>query len=404
VRRSSLALALTHLLAGAGLAAGAGCTDLRLADVPSEAGVESGDDAGSGDPDGGLDGAQAGGDAAADAPKGPLMYDDVQKALEAKRFPGPTTAQGSKGYCTPNRFFWRESDGTLHSWAGKTQARIDYGWKVTGTRPYFVPADGYVGVDVLPGYATIDVYRGDQASSLAGSIPYAFNFVSANDGIIRLDQSIGGSDIGGTKVRRWKVGTAATVNEDITAVLSTREPPSSFVNDTLVIPGGVTMPYPFYIVDVMKKTTGSVTFDGAVALQQTEEGAGDLVVAYVRSGTSGAALRIYRNNHDDAASRFELGDDLANRAGYFADAPKLEHKFLTRIATWEKRVLYGSAYGIWSYDLVSGALVPVQLNSGKQTSVPDVLCVMRDAGVLVYRMNGDTLGQVWAVPVSAVVQ
>lgn len=398
MRRSYLlSVVLSSCVVAFTAAAGAGCSDLRLADLPAEGGTP---DPGEGEGEGGStlpngDGA-ASSDAGSDGPKGPLDYDDVQAALQAKRFPGPTTAQGSKGYCTSKYFVWRETDGTIHSWAAKTQARLDYTWKAAGQRSYFVPADSFIAVDVLPAYAQLDVYRTDAANTLVTSIPYANNFVSANDGVIRLDQSIGGTDLGGTKVRRWNASGNTT--EDLTAVLPTREPPSSFVNDVLVIPGGITIPHPLYLVDVVKKTTGSVTFDGGIALQQTEESAaGDLIVSYVRNGSSGAALRVYKKNQNDATSRFELGDELDNRADYFTDAPKLEHKFLTRIATWKQKVLYGSAYGIWSYDLVSGALAPVQLVSGKTAAVPDVMCILKDSNTLVYRMNGDTVGQVWAV-------
>lgn len=262
-----------------------------------------------------------------------------------------------------------------------------------------MPSDGFIAVDVLPAYAQLDVYRADLPNSLAGSIPYSFNFVTASDGVIRLDQKIDNVDIGGTKVRRWNAASGLT--EDLTAVLPTREPPSSFVNDSLVIPGGFTVPYALWLVDVVKKTTSSVTFDGGIALQQTEQGAGGLVISYVRNGAAGAAMRVYKNNQDVASSRFELGDEVANRASYLADGPMLEHKFLTRVATWKQKVLYASAYGIWSYDLVAGSLVPVQLVAAKKTAVPDVMCVVRDADVLVYRMSGDTLGQVWAVPLNS---
>jgi hypothetical protein len=396
--RRSRQVRLFALSTGVALAAAVGvsasaCADLRIADLP---------DSGSDLPDGGWPDAEdgsTGADGPTDAPQGPLDYDDVQAALQSKRSPGPTTAQGSKGYCTTKYFVWRETDGTLHSWAAKTQARIDYGFKAASTRPYFVPADGFIAVDV-PTFAQLDVYRTNATSDLVTSIPYSHNFVSANDGVVRLDQIVDGTDVGGTKVRRWNAAGGAT--EDITAVLPTREQPSSFVNDALVIPGGLTIPYALYIVDVVKKTTGSVTFDGAIALQQTEQAAGGLVVAYVRNGGSGAALRVYKNNQDNPASRFELGDEVANRAAYFKEGPTLEHKFLTRIATWKQKILYASAYGIWSYDLPSGALAPVQLVAGKATAVPDVMCVLSESGTLVYRMSGDTLGQIWAVPLSAV--
>lgn len=399
MRRSILAPAVGLVV----VAAAAACSDLRLADLPADAGVAPGDEGGSLDPEagGGSDGQAK--DAGTDSPSGPKLYADVQAALEAKRFPGPVTAQGSKGYCTGKSFVWRESDGTLHSWAGKTQVKIDYAFKAQGTRPYFVPSDSFIAVDVLPGYTGIDVFRTDMANTAVTSLAYAFNFVSANDGIIRLDQVVNGTDVGGTKVRRWNSTTTAT--EEITMVLPTREPPSSFVNDMLVIPGGVIIPYSLLLVDVAKKTTGSVTFDGALTLSQTEQFASGLAVAYVRNGAAGAALRIYKGDHDDAASRFELGDEVANRGPYFADSPNpLEHKFLTRITTWNQKVLYASAYGIWSYDMPSGALEPVQLVAGKATAVPDIMCVLRDENLLVYRMTNDTVGQVWAVPLGGVLQ
>lgn len=342
-------------------------------------------------------------DAAPDAPKGPQYYDDVQKALEAKRFPGPTTAQGSKGHCTPKYFIWRDNDGTLHSWAGKTQARIDYTFKTGGSRPYFLPADALIGVDVMPGYTGIGVYDTTATNTLIDTLPYAFNFVSANDGILRLDQTVNNVDIGGTKVRRWVRATGNV--EDISNVLPTKEPPSSFVNDTLVIPGGVIIPHALYLVDVAKKTTGSVTFDGGIALQQTERFTDGLVVGYVRNGAAGATMRVYKDLKDDAASRFELGDEIANRANYFVDGPPtLEHKYLARITTWNRKVLYGSAYGIWWYDFVTASIAPVQLTPGKTTGIPDLMCVLRDEKLLVYRMTNDSIGQIWAVPLESVIQ
>ena len=382
----------------------AGCDDLRFAPLPSEAGVVSpGDEAGT-DPDAsGADGRVN--DAGTDAFNGPRYYDDIQAKLDAKRFPGPTTSQGSKGACTSKYFVWKDTDGAVHSWAGKTQSRIDYAFKVQGSRPYFVPSDTLIGTDILPGYTGIAVYRTDAANTLVkASLPYAFNFVATNDGIVRLDQNVNGTPVDGTMVRRWDLSTDTTVN--LSTVLPTKEPPSSFVNDTLVIPGGITIPYALLAFDVVKKTTKSVTFDGALVLQQTEQFAAGLAVAYVRSGTSGAALRIYKNDLDDPGSRYELGDDVANRPPYLVDTPNgmLEHKFIAHITTWNQKVLYASAYGIWSYDMVSGALAPVQLVAGKKTAVPDVMCVLAAENLLVYRMSNDTLGQVWAVPLASVLQ
>jgi hypothetical protein len=386
------------------IAATGACSELRVAETnDGGAASSSGGASSSSGTSGSSSGSSGdGGDAATDAAKGPQYYDDVQKALEAKRFPGPTTAQGSKGYCTRKYLVWRDNDGTLHSWAGKTQARIDYGFKQEGQRPYFVPADALIGIDVMPGYTGIGVYDTTAQSSLVDTLPYAFNFVSANDGIIRLDQKVNDVSLGGTKVRRW---VRATKNvEDISNVLATDQPPSSFVNDMLVIPGGISIPHPLYLVDVVKKTTTSVTFDGAVALQQTERFTDGLAVGYVRNGTAGAALRVYKNLQDDTASRFELGDELANRANYFVDGPQLEHKYLGHITTWNRKVLYGSAYGIWAYDFVTSSFAPVQLAPNKTTGIPDFMCVLADEKLLVYRMTNDATGQVWAVPLESVIQ
>lgn len=392
------------LLALSGAAA-VSCSELRVADTgadSADSGVATAGEAGADTSTGGGPGDGGGpfGDGATDAaPMGPLLYDAVQAKLEAKRFPGPTTAQGSNGYCTSRYFVWKDSDGTLHSWAAQTQARIDYGFKAQ-TRSYFVPADNFIAVD-SPGFTGLDVYQTSAPLSAVTTLPYAFNFVSANGGVIRLDQRINNVDIGGTKVRRWNAATGMT--EDISAVLTgVQQPPSSFVNDAVVIPASVTIPFALYIVDVAQKTTTSVTFDGAIGLQQTEQAAPGLVVAYSRSGGV-SGLRLYKGDHDDASSRFEIGDDVANRGPYFQDGPADEHKFVARITTWGQKVLYSSALGVWSYDVPTGAIAPVALAAGKKVGVPDVMCVVRDAGLLMYRLPGDTLGQVWAVPLASVI-
>ena len=332
-----------------------------------------------------------------DASSGALLYDDVQKKLEAKRSAGPTIKQGSKGYCTPRYFVWHEADGTVHSWAPSTRTRIDYGFKAgLYERPHFA-SDSLMAVGPNP--ASIDIYRTDLANSPVASIPPAFRFFAASDGIIRVDleREDGGVGFRGATVRRWNA--ASGVTEDLTAVLPAVQPPSSFVNDILVIPGGSTIPYALWLVDVVKRTTASVTFEGG-ALQQTERGAGGLVVAYTRSGGSGA-VRVYKNDQDGAGSRFELGDEVAKLPPYFVDPPSLEHTYVSRVATWGPKVIYSGVHGIWSYDLATGALAPVQLVAGKQVAVPDLMCVVRDANVLVYRMAGDTTGQVWAVPLNS---
>jgi hypothetical protein len=405
-RRALAALSALAALAAGGTALAvsmSACSELRVAE-PGAAGDDGGitpsDDAAT-DPssDGGAPDAGDIGDAATDTSTGPLFYDAVQAKLEAKRFPGPTTTQGSTGYCTSSHFVWKDSDGTLHSWAAQTQARIDYVFKAQ-TRPYFVPADTFIAVDT-PSFSGIAVHRTNAPNDLLTTLPYAFNFVSANDGVILLDQKIGTTDLNGTKVRRWNASTGIT--EDLSMVLAgVKQPPSSFVNDTVVIPASVTVPYALYIVDVVQKTTTSVTFDGALGLQQTEQSGPGLVVAYSRSGGV-SAIRLYKGDHDNAASRFEIGDDVANRGPYLQDGPAGEHKFIARITTWGQKVLYASAFGIWSYDVPTGTLAPVVLAAGKTVGVPDVMCVLKDAGLLVYRLPGDTVGQIWAVPLASVV-
>lgn len=398
--RVLLALSTGGAVTAGGLS-GAACSELRIADPGVDGGVGPSDEASTDSSTGGPGGdGGPGADAATDAssPGGPLFYDAVQAKLEAKRFPGPMTAQGSSGYCTAKYFVWKDSDGTLHSWAGQTQARIDYGFK-SQTRPYFVPADTFIAVDA-PGFTGLDVYQTNAAMTAVTTLPYAFNFVSANDGVIRLDQNLSGQPPMTTKVRRWN--SAGGMTEDISTALPTQQPPSSFVNDAVVIPASVTIPFALYIVDVVQKTTTSVTFDGALGLQQTEQSAPGLVVAYSRSGGV-SAIRLYKGDHDDAPSRFEIGDDIANRGPYFQDGPAGEHKFVARITTWGQKVLYASAFGIWSYDVPSGAIAPVQLAAGKKVGVPDVMCVLKDPGLLVYRLPGDTLGQIWAVPLASVI-
>jgi hypothetical protein len=406
VPRSSrlLALSIGTALATLVVASTPACSDLRVAAIAEGGGPSSTDEAGADDGSTGGPGQEGGtgGGAGTDAgPSGPQLYDVVQAKLEAKRFPGPMTSQGSTGHCTSKYFVWKESDGTLHSWEAKTQARIDYGFKAQ-TRSYFFPADTFIAVDA-PGFMTQSVYRTNATSTLVGSPAYAFNFASSNDGMIRLDQRIDnmGPNLNGTKVRRWNAATGMT--EDISTLLAgVMQPPSSFVNDTVVIPASVTIPYALYIVDVVAKTTTSVTFDGAIGLQQTEQSAPGLVVAYARSGGV-SGLRLYKGDHDDVASRFEIGDDVVNRAPYFQDGPTGEHTFIARITTWGQKVLYASAFGIWSYDVPSGAIAPVMLAVGKKVGVPDVMCVMKDAGLLAYRLPGDTLGQIWMVPLASVI-
>ena len=375
-----------------------GCDDLKLAH--SQGGV----DPSSPGYDGGTDPTQPpadGGGTQGDATSPPLerpYYADVQAVLAAKRFAGPTTGAFARGHCTPSYFVWTNSDKSVHSWRATTKARIDYGFTDNGYHSYLFPSDFFFTVE-RP-FVFLDVYRVDVPNTLASSIPYSENFVSASDGVILLDQKIDSVDLGGTKVRRWNASSMLT--EDITGVLATHEPPSSFVNDTLVIPGAKDAPYPFYIVDVVKKTSRTVTYGNGNLVLQTEPSEGGLLVAYV-AGSAGSALRLYKDNVDNAASRLELGQDIDALPPQFEDPPTTgqEHDFRPMIATWGKKILFASDYGIWSYDRASKVLAPVQLNAGKVPGPPAMMCVIRDAGLLVYRMNNDVDNQVWAVPLSA---
>jgi hypothetical protein len=398
VRRSTarhLVSAVLVTVAVAGALAANGCGDLKIADS------QGGPDPSSPSADGGTDGTTtADGDTKPDATSPPALrpyYADVQAALAAKRFAGPKTGATARGQCTPSYFVWVDDDKSVHSWRGTTKARIDYGFADNGSHAYLFPSDVFFTVD-RP-FVFVDVYRLDAANMLVASIPYSENFVSASDGVILLDQKIGGADVGGTKVRRWNAASMTT--EDITGVLPTRESPSSFVGDTLVIPGGKTPPYPLYIVDVVKKTSTSVTYGDGTQISQTEPSGAGLLVAYTNGLPS---LRLYKGNSDSAASRVELAPDIDALPAYFEDPPPdgREHAFAPMIATWGKKILFASALGIWSYDPASKALAPVQLNAMKVPGLPQMMCVLRDAGLLLYKPHDDVDDQIWAVPLSAI--
>ena len=393
-----LAAALVSLASLVSLAAN-GCGDLKIAHSqigdgdPSSAGNDGGTDATSTIADGGGTPSDA-----TSPPAQRPVYADVQATLEAKRFAGPKTGTGARGHCTPSYFLWVNIDNSVHSWRGSTNARIDYGFIDNGYHSYLFPSDVYFTVE-RP-FIFVDVYRMDAANVLVSSLPYSENFASVSDGVVLLDQKIDGVDLGGTKVRRWNA--ASMMTEDITGVLATRESPSSFVNDTLVIPGAKDAPYLFHIVDVAKKTSTAVMFSNGNLVVQTEASPDGLLVAYVAGG-GGAQLRLYKGNLDNAASRVELGSEIAALPPYFDDPPTTgqEHDFRPTIAMWGNKLLFATDYGIWSYDLASKALTPVQLTANKLSGGPNLMCVMRSAGLLVYRMNNDPNNQVWAVPLTA---
>lgn len=320
-------------------------------------------------------------------------FADRQRFLSLRRVPGPSIAKGSSGVCTSRFFVWRDADGTMHSWEPSTNQRADHMFR--SARSTFFPSDSFIAVDVTPAYTEVAVYVVGAPLAIPDYMPYAASFAAANDGVIRADQAIDGVDTGGIKVRRWL--SATKVTEDISQVLPTRESIIAFANDQVVIPGGVNLPFALHLVNVTSKTAGSVTFDAALSLKQALPSPSGLLVDYTRPG-SVPALRLYRNDQDSATSRLELGDKLATLPGLFPDSPAGEHVFHGKIATYgHDVVVYGGAYGVFAFDLVKSALVPLQLDS--DGFFPDVMCVIADAGLLVYRIFDDPNGEVWTVKI-----
>jgi hypothetical protein len=309
-------------------------------------------------------------------------------------------ANGAKVACSDRYFFWRDPDGSVHAWEVATQKRIDYAFKADANRPFFYASDATVVVEVLPNRATLRAYDTATGNAL-GDVPYAVNFAARDKDVLRMDQFIDGQFLNGTRVRLQPPGGAP---RDVTSLLPTTQPPTSFDGQTLVIPGAYPVPFPLYIVHTARNAVDSVVFDGGIAYNDARATTGatpGLVVWYVRNGTDGNAIRVYRGFKNDAASRFELGDEVNNRPKVFADGPRLEHKFIARIETFGDKVLYGSTYGIWAYDLQSGKLQPAQLAAGEtEPLVAEFMCVTRASNTLMYRRQGDTVGQVWAVPLT----
>jgi hypothetical protein len=395
VVQRSLVLALAaSLLATLVATATVACTSLKVA--PEADGGAPGDDGGS--PGDGAATDEAGDAGGPDAPGPYETYDGAQRFLSLMRQAGPVTAQGSAGRCTSKYFVWRDADGTMHSWEAKSGLRADHAFK--SARPSFVPSDAFIAVDVTPSYASVAVYEtGTTPNVLVDNIPYAFNFVAANDGIIRLDQSIDNVPLNGTKVRRWVASTKQT--EDLSQVLPTQQPPVAFANGQVVVPGGVNVPFALHMVDVNAKTTSAVTFDDAVALRQVVPSPSGLLVSYARTGGA-AGLRLYRNDKDDAASRVELGDAISALPALYADSPKDEHAFLSRFTTYGGNVVvFDSPYGVFAYDRVKARLAPLQLGKDKKVFFVDVLCVISDANLVAFREMGDLSGQIWTLSLPA---
>ncbi len=367
------------------------CASLRSASTDTDAGPGSDPVNEAGVPN---DPTTDGGGADTGTPKLPTTYDAAQAQLEKLRFPGPLTAQNSKAFCASKRLFWRDGDGKTHGWEGATQTQTDYTF-VMPNRPYVFPADTYLTVD-NPAFTSLDVYRTDVPGTLKAAIDYGYGFVSADDGTIRIDQRVNNVDLNGTKVRKWNAATGLT--EDVSTVLSTKQPAQGWAENKVVLPANVNAPYAVYIVDTVAKTTSSVTFDGGTTVRQYVPTKAGLLISYARTGPV-SALRLYKN--DDDAQRVEIGDEVANRGPIFEDGPLNEHSLLSRIATYRSWVIYDSAFGIFAYDIASGALTALQLGKDKKVFLTDTMCVLADANLLVYRLNGDATGQIWALPLSA---
>ena len=86
--------------------------------------------------------------------------------------------------------------------------------------------------------------------------------------------------------------------------------------------------------------------------------------------------------------------------GLFADSPANEHRFVAHITRDGNNLIYASAFGIFAYGIEHGTLSALSLGPNKTVYVPDVLCVIPSARLLMFRVQGDAVGQVWALPLT----
>ncbi len=320
-------------------------------------------------------------------------YAAVQAELQAKRYPGPTTSQGSTGVCTESYLIWRDESGDLHSWSPASQATLDYTFTAPQTVVFF-PSDTYIAVD-SPEFNAVDVYDTTMPGNLIASIASSPSVAAGSLGVYRFDQMVNGVDLNATQVREWVAATGMIV--DVGMQLPAQQPPSSFGLGEAVIPEGVNVPYPLYILNVNTAAESSVTFDGALTIYDTLPTSLGLVVSYARSGPT-PEIRLYQNNDD--TTRVEVGDEIASVPLLFPGGPPSEHNFIAHITADGENLIYESAFGIWSFGLSSGTLVPVQLGAGETVAIEDILCVIESTRTLVYRTQGDSVGQIWAVPLA----
>jgi hypothetical protein len=349
-----------------------------------------------GSPDGGSS-AKTDGGGASDSGSGGAdagTYEAAQAALQKLRYPGPTTAQGSTGRCTDSRFIWRDTDGSLHSWKAADESRVDYTFKQPTTSLHRFASDTYFPVDHSD-YSTVDVYDTTQPNSLVKALPYAYDSAGGSDGVFLFTQI--GAPTNATQAKHWTQSNDMTVN--LGMQIPTPQPISTFRHGLAIYPSSVNAPYPLYIFDTSNGTQTSVTFDGGIAIYDTLPTPAGLVVSYARTGPV-PSIRLYQNNQD--GMRTEIGDEVANLPGLYSDSPVNEHKFEAHVSADGNNLIYASAFGIFSYAIGQGTLKAVQLGPNKTVFVPDIMCVIESQHVLVYRVQGDTVGQIWAVPLPAV--
>ena len=315
----------------------------------------------------------------------------MQLSLAQLKQQGPLTPPQSQGQCTDHYFFWKESDGTLHSWFADDGTVIDYAFKAP-TRPFFRASDAYVAVDTQPFSNKIDVYRTAAANQKVTQLDLPASWGATNDGVL-LVQTVSATSV---RIAKWTEGQGVTT---LTSDLTSQEAPSAYANGQLLLPASVIQPFPLYLIDAANGSVDSVNFAGALAYRSGVPSARGLFVSYVRQGGINA-LRWYQNDQDDTV---EITDALALIPPYFADPPPVrEHEFLTHTAFGGgSRLFYGGFYGIWSYDLDAGTIAPVQLSIDKVTFAPDILCVMPGANKLVYRDSQDATGRMYWIDIAA---
>lgn len=333
-------------------------------------------------PDGAADGGVA-------EPSRPwASYEEAKAALAARRFAGPRVPKGAVAACSANRLSWRETDGTVHSWSAKTRASRVHAFREPSAPPLFAPSDDLVAVR---GPVGVEVFRTEPSDARVASLGAAEAWMATDGAVLTLDPPSAGT----TRARVWRTSTQR--QDELPFSLDTSAAPIGAGSGALVVPSGRSAPLRLFVVDPSGRPPASHAFTGGTveAALPTQPG---LLVAYARS--DGSALVRYPGDGEDG--RVEIGDAVAALGTYFDDSPdaKSEHGFARGFAQFGRTVVYGSPGGVWSYDLESGALAPVQLPEKRGLTPPDLLCVMSGAELLAYRSGDDTSGQVWVVPLA----